>query len=265
MVKNTSQIADNADPANESGIWIYDIETYPNHFLAVFKRLQEDKQGDVKIYNDNELDELREFVSKDGLTLVGYNNFKFDDVIIKSILDGKVNNASEIHHLADHIINGDESNDSNLRALTYNGRKHWNYRTSPWHCVDLFQVLGGQRIAGSLKSHEVRLGMLDVRDLPFEPGTKLTPTQIKELLAYCQHDVKATESLFYDVQELVEVRIKVNDRFPYLNGVVDGVKPRLYAAAMKCRNGTAASLRNVLLKFLDAKTGYRHQSQVRTG
>ena len=50
-----------------------------------------------------------------------------------------------------------------------------------------------------------------------------------------------------------------------LSHVVDGVEPRLCAAAMKCRNVTAASLRKVLLKFLDAKTGYRHQSQVRTG
>jgi transposase len=47
--------------------------------------------------------------------------------------------------------------------------------------------------------------------------------------------------------------------------VVAGVKPRLFAAAMKWRNGMVASLRNVLLRFLDAKTGYRHQSQVRTG
>jgi hypothetical protein len=47
--------------------------------------------------------------------------------------------------------------------------------------------------------------------------------------------------------------------------VVAGVKPWLFAAAMKWRNGTVVSLRNVLLRFLDAKTGYRHQSQFRTG
>jgi putative addiction module CopG family antidote len=51
----------------------------------------------------------------------------------------------------------------------------------------------------------------------------------------------------------------------YVRDVVAGVKPRLFAAAMKWENGTVASLRNVLLQFLDAKTGYRHQSQVRTG
>ena len=50
-----------------------------------------------------------------------------------------------------------------------------------------------------------------------------------------------------------------------MGGVVDGVEPRLCAAAMKCRNGTAASLRNVLLRFLDTKMGCRHQTQVRTG
>jgi len=56
----------------------------------------------------------------------------------------------------------------------------------------------------------------------------------------------------------------VDGRVPS-TGVVAGVKLRLFAAAMKWRNGTVASLRNVLLRFLDAKTGYRHQSQFRTG
>jgi hypothetical protein len=155
-----SQTADHVDLSNEPGIWIYDIETYPNHFLAVFKRLQEDKQGVVNIYNDNELDALRQFVSQDGLTLVGYNNFKFDDVIIKCILDGKTNNAAEIYKLAGQIINGDDSSDIDLYSLTYHSRKNWNYRTCPWRnanyrrSIDNYPDLFRVTIFPTLPSHE---------------------------------------------------------------------------------------------------------------
>lgn len=208
--KKPSQPANTADGVSDAGIWVYDIETYPNCFLVVFKKLQDDRNGRYASFNERELAALREFVLQKGLTLVGYNNFKFDDVIIKSLLDGAVNNANEIYNLAERLINREVFNDKILYTLTY--------QTAPWRCIDLFQILGGPRIAGSLKSHEVRLGMPDVQDLPFEPGTDLSPTQLKELIAYCQHDVNATEALFHDVQDLIEVRIRVNDCFRYLRG-----------------------------------------------
>jgi hypothetical protein len=59
--------------------------------------------------------------------------------------------------------------------------------------------------------------MRNVQDLPYKPGTLLSEEQIQALTAYCQHDVEATEALFFDMLEDIGVRFKVNQRFPYLH------------------------------------------------
>lgn len=198
-------------------IYVFDIETYPNCFLAIFKTPTETKKRAWRVFTGEELDKLRHFLKEAHRVLVGYNNFAFDDVILKAVLAGLVHTPEEIHTLAQRLINGETKDDKKLRDLTYKSRKEWNDRSAPWICVDLFQILGGRRGAGSLKSHEVRLGMLNVQDLPFQPGTALDAQQIEELTAYCQHDVNATEVLFADVHQDIDVRQEVNNKFSYLN------------------------------------------------
>jgi hypothetical protein len=104
------------------------------------------------------------------------------------------------------------------------------------------QILGGGRLAGSLKSHEVRLGLPDVRDLPFRPGTELTAEQIQALTAYCQNDVNATEALYFGIEQEVEVRLAVNAQFPYLAGSA-------------FRRGNASIAEAVIKRELETKAG----------
>ncbi|WP_415878409.1 DEAD/DEAH box helicase family protein [Methylomonas sp. TEB] len=78
------------------------------------------------------------------------------------------------------------------------------------------QILGGRLLAGSLKSHEIRLGLLNVQDLPYPPGSILTDEQIAVVDEYCQNDVDATEALYFDLDKEIQVRRDVNAEYPFL-------------------------------------------------
>ena len=65
--------------------YIYDIESYPNYFLAVFKVPDQDHYD---CFTQDELDGLVEFLDQPDLILVGYNNHRFDDVLLKLIIQG---------------------------------------------------------------------------------------------------------------------------------------------------------------------------------
>ena len=60
--------------------------------------------------------------------------------------------------------------------------------------VDLFKIhhFDNQARMTSLKQIEIALQLAHVADLPFPPGTVLTPDQIPQLLGYNRHDVAAT-------------------------------------------------------------------------
>ena len=206
----------NSDKIDGSNVWVYDIETYPNLFLALFKELNSERTGRLISFQDSNLQQMKEFLTTEGLILIGYNNFGFDDVVLKAILDCKVVTAEEIYTFATRVLNHSGKDDKEIWRLTYFQRQEWEGRTSPWGCIDLFQILGGKVRAGSLKSQEVRLGLPNVKDLPFKPGTSLTSEQTTELVRYCENDVIATEALYYDIEPLIEVRVAVRANAPNL-------------------------------------------------
>jgi hypothetical protein len=71
------------------------LEVFPNFFLAVFKEIQQSGDGAFAVFTMDQLDGLKQFVEQDRLTLVGYNNFHFDDPILKQLLKGAVKSTEE--------------------------------------------------------------------------------------------------------------------------------------------------------------------------
>jgi hypothetical protein len=173
------------EPAQDDAqlLYTYDLELYPNYFLAVFKGITPNQDGDFKIYTFSELTELSTFVSQPNLTLVGYNNFNFDDALLKVILK---NNPPSIEYLcewANKLINQSDEDQQAIKAL--------RYVDSSWISIDLMQILGGRALAGSLKSHEIKLGMLNVQDLPYPPGSILSPEQITHQYGSLCHRIRS--------------------------------------------------------------------------
>ncbi len=193
---------------NSEGLYAYDTEVYPNYILWVFKAIRPSKDGEFFSFTWDQREELKSFVGKHVKTLVGYNNFDYDDPILRSTVDGTNQSLDDAYAISE--ANFSESKEDETWLFSLRGKR------SSWTCIDLMQIRGGKLRAGSLKSHEVRLGMANVQDLPIPPGTILSKKQQSTILEYCRNDVHATEHLYWDQIETINVRHKVNERFPYL-------------------------------------------------
>ena len=188
--------------------YVYDLESYPNCFIAIFKKLKVNCDGEFKIFTLENIPELKTFLNQEQLTLIGYNNFKFDDPIIRKITQGKLKTTEEINEDVNHHINLKKGNGDKSPLLEF------TYNQKDWISIDLMEIIGEAR--SSLKYQEIKLGMDNVVDLPFSPGTILNVAEIEELKRYCKHDINATEKLYWSKELIVKVRKNVNLRYPYL-------------------------------------------------
>jgi hypothetical protein len=175
--------------------YVYDLEVFPNFFLAVFKEIKASGDGEVVAFTGDQLDDIKQFIGREHPRLVGYNNFNFDDPILRQICKGRLRTTNEIYEFSKLSFSESEEDKKVLARL--------RHEASSWTCIDLFQILGGLQVAGTLKSHEVRLGMLNIQDLPFAPGTVLSVEQQAVIHQYCRHDVSATELLYWDLVDKV--------------------------------------------------------------
>jgi hypothetical protein len=188
--------------------YVYDLETYPNYLLAALKEVSPERNRPIATFTWEQKDDLIQFLGQAELTLAGYNNHNFDDPLIKGIISGDLATLDNVYGAVEALIARDRENPA--------VRKLKELRPS-FFTIDLMQILGGPR-AGSLKSHEVRLGMLNVQTLPIEPGTILTDSDKELITSYCTNDINATEALYFDALERIEVRHRVNERYPHLRG-----------------------------------------------
>ena len=92
---------------NEKEIFVYDLETFPNMFLAVFKSIKTKNFYYFEISDrKNEINKLRYFLQNKCKGLIGFNNLNFDyPVIHNSILkNNKEWNSYQIYEEVKQII-----------------------------------------------------------------------------------------------------------------------------------------------------------------
>ena len=71
-------------------LWIYDLETFPNFFSGTFKDYKTKGVKQFVISEDrNDLESLIDFVDNPHLWLVGYNNYHFDNQLLKFIVENR--------------------------------------------------------------------------------------------------------------------------------------------------------------------------------
>ncbi|MGH9961603.1 MAG: hypothetical protein ACREBC_31505, partial [Pyrinomonadaceae bacterium] len=184
--------------------YVYDIESYPNYFLCVFKPLGEQR---YEHFTHQDLARLIEFLDRPDLTLVGYNNHKFDDVILKLIAGEQASSPQDIFRFVTALITSLKPDGILKTAL---------YQATPWRSIDLLQIMG--QGAGSLKVNQVRLKWNNVQELPIPPRTLLNDTQMQAVFDYCCNDVASTEALFISKQGAIETRYAVEAVYPDLSG-----------------------------------------------
>jgi len=182
---------------NEKEIFVYDLETFPNMFLAVFKSIKTKDFYYFEISDrKNEINELRYFLQNKCKGLIGFNNLNFDyPVIHNSILkNNKEWNSYQIYEEVKQIIANKYSSiwENLVKIPQLDLYKIWHYEN--------------KNKSTSLKWLEFAMRLENVEDLPYKPGTILTFQQMDEIILYCKNDINATEKFYYKSLKHIEIR-----------------------------------------------------------
>lgn len=149
----------------------FDIEVFYRNAFVVFKNLE----GQTLRVFHNDFTGLDEFIQ--GKTLVGYNNYFYDDVILHAMLDHKT--PKQIKALNDRIIGGE----------------YVKIRNYKFDSLDAYQQCDVSN--PSLKKIEANLGkMILESSVSFDIERELTEEEFQDVLYYCEYDVTMTIEVY---------------------------------------------------------------------
>ncbi len=181
-------------------VLIYDIEIYPNYFLAAFKHVASGKIAYVESdengnYNASKLNYiLSNFVT------VTFNGNGFDMPI--SALAVQHRPIATLMDATRRIIEVQE----NWREVL----KSYKTRKLDVNHIDLMEVAP---LRANLKIYNGRLHGRRMQDLPFPPGTHLTPDQKLITRWYCCNDLDSTELMYNSLGEQLQLRVALGQRY----------------------------------------------------
>lgn len=152
-------------------IIFYDIEVFYENAFVVFKDINKNL---LRVFHNNFVG-LDEFIK--GKTLIGYNNYFYDDHILHAMLN--LNTPRQIKSLNDRIIGGER-----LRIKNYK-----------FDSLDCFQQIDVGM--PSLKKIEGNMGkMILESSVSFDIERVLNNEEFQEVLQYCMYDVDFTIEVF---------------------------------------------------------------------
>ena len=182
---------------NEKQLCVYDLETFPNFFLAVFKSLKTKEYYYFEISDRvNQTNELRQFLKNNIKGLIGFNNLNFDYPVLHNTIlsNNKIWNSYQIYAEVERIINTKYSSiwENNIKIPQLDLYTIWHYNN--------------KNKRTSLKWLEFAMRLPNVEDLPYKPGTILTFEQMDHIIAYCKNDIEATELFYNKSLKHIEIR-----------------------------------------------------------
>lgn len=177
-----------------SPVWAYDIEVFPNYFLALFFNGEK-----WRTYEDPQV--LRNDLHSFNLVLAGFNNLKYDDVILRYCVQNPLVNTSSIYEISTLLIN-DENKDLIFKLI---------YADKPWRMsIDVFQLLNAK---SSLKEWECKYGSDLVAESPCDFNKPLDEKDIPKIREYCKNDVVNTWKILNKKWELVTLRTTLKEMY----------------------------------------------------
>lgn len=180
--------------------FIFDIECYPNYFLAAFTSLQTGKVCFFEMTPDKPLDIGRLVYVLHNFCIVGFNSISYDMPITALALAGK--SCEVLKYESDQIIVFDQRGSDILR-------KH-KVKSLKINHIDLIEVAP---LRASLKLYGGRLHAPRMQDLPFAPATVLSEDQISIVRWYCVNDLSNTAFLRNALAEQLSLRDTLSDEY----------------------------------------------------
>ncbi len=182
---------------------VYDVETYPNFFSCAIKPLK--LSGYVFEISDrrNDAPALLNYLTHVS-AMIGFNNLYFDWQIMRFLISNPAATAYDIYMVADRLINGDP--DTNFKM------RDWNPIIPQ---IDLFKIhhFDNKARRTGLKQLQFAMRSKNIQDLPFAPGTYLTPQQMDITRQYNMHDVDETEKFHDHTVEMIKFREGLGEKF----------------------------------------------------
>lgn len=178
-------------------IVVYDLEVYPNYFLAGFKfpsgeyyqyKITETYTGHIEV-----LRRMIEYLNTSIYNLAGFNSSGYDDLVLTAVL--KEPTVATAYKTSYQIIMTDTP--------------RWEF-DNDINSIDLMQVLPG-RIG--LKKIGVAMAHEKLQELPFDPHQPLTPEQMVELDVYNLNDLDITQKLVHEVQKELDLRSRMSNDY----------------------------------------------------
>ncbi len=173
---------------------VWDIEVYPNYVLCGFRSIETAKTLLFELSETQDIDVPKLRWAVQHRSLVGFNDTRFDFLIAAGILAGW--DSYRCWDATDEIIN--------------KGFPQWQFHEAfevdkivPINHVDLIELTP---LGPSLKVCAGRLHAPLMQDLPFKPGTELTPDQITVLKWYWSNDLDNTALLYAAHKQAIWLR-----------------------------------------------------------
>jgi len=192
--------------------WVYDLETYPNWFEAQFIHTV---TGEYHRFTctpwRNDMPALGAHVARlrreSGSRLVGFNNIGFDYYVLHPVIEsgGVGCDYYTCYRRSQEVFAAQ--------------RGPYGVNVKPWEVlipqVDLFKIhhLDNRAKNTSLKQLQFAMRSESVEDLPYPPGTDLTPEQVEEGSAYCFHDVTETLKFYWHSKGLLDFRDALSAKY----------------------------------------------------
>lgn len=182
--------------------WVYDIETYPNIFTFVFRKVgskREIKIFEISSRKDERL-ELIAFLRQEGLVLIGFNNVNFDYPVIHYFLLNPNCTLKQWHnHVQEKIIKAEFSRVWEKDVIIPQ--------------IDLYLIwhYDNRARATSLKWLEFSLNWYKVQDLPLNPKEPVPVDKIEDLIKYNINDVDFTYEFFGKSLDAIQFRISMSE------------------------------------------------------
>lgn len=178
-------------------IFIFDLETFPNFFLAVFKSIKTNEYYYFEISDRrNEVYKLRQFLKYRCAGLIGFNNLNFDYPLLHNVIlrDDRNITVKDIYPEVEKIINNKYSSiwENKIKVPQLDLFKIWHY--------------DNKNKSTSLKWLEFAMRLTNVEDLPYKPGSILTYEQMDHVILYCKNDIDATEKFYNKSLKHIQIR-----------------------------------------------------------
>ncbi len=207
-------------------IYVSDIETFPNFFLASFKDIETKQITHFEISDrKNDTIKLREFLLSGKIKYtIGFNWHGFDYPILHNTIlkNNNIWSSEDIYKVVQSTINTKYASikEREVKVPYIDLYKLWHY--------------DNKNKATSLKWLEFAMRMSNIQDLPYAVGSILSDSEKDIVIKYCENDLNATEAFFYKSLKQLTLRKQygIIEKANFLNSSEGNLAREIFSKAL---------------------------------